>query len=384
MELELTSDQEFFAETTRKFLEDKSDVTALRGLRHDENGYDPGYWRQGCELGWTSLLVSEDDGGGSISGEGLEDLMLVAYEFGHHAAPGPLIPVNVVASTLSSSGSPEQKGDVLQGILSGDIVASWAYAEPRPNDRLGAVTLEATPESDGWSLTGTKVAVEAGGMSAYVLVTARTGEGLTQFLVPTDSPGVTVTPMHSVDLTRRFSSFTFDRTKVATSSVVGEVGGAAAQVEHQLLLANVLQCAEMVGAMDRAMDITIEWAFNRYSFGRPLASYQALKHRFADMKTRLEASHGLADGAARAVQDNAPDAVELVSAAKAFIGHFAPEILQECVQMHGGIGITFDHDMHLYLRRVTLDAVLYGTVTDHRLRLTDVLEERKNSHGDTA
>jgi alkylation response protein AidB-like acyl-CoA dehydrogenase len=145
-------------------------------------------------------------------------------------------------------------------------------------------------------------------------------------------------------------------------------------------LANVMQCAEMVGAMQTALEITIEWAFNRYSFGRPLASYQELKHRFADMKTWLEASHGIADAAARAVQAEGDRADELCSAAKAYIGQFGPELCQDCVQMHGGIGVTFDHDLHLYLRRVTLDAVLYGTVTDHRLRLADILE----SKGDAA
>src|SRR5580700_794290 len=187
MELELTSDQEFFAETTRKFLEDKADVTTLRGLRHDERGYDPGYWRQGCELGWTSLLVSEDDGGGSISGEGVEDLMLVAYEFGQHAAPGPLIGANVVAAALSASGSEEQKAEVLSGILAGEIVGTWAYAEPRPHDGLGEVALEATAHGDGWSLTGKKVAVESGATAEQLLVTARSGGGLTQFLVPSDA-----------------------------------------------------------------------------------------------------------------------------------------------------------------------------------------------------
>ena len=384
MELELTSDQEFFAETTRKFLEDKADVTTLRGLRDDERGYDPAYWRQGCELGWTSLLVTEDDGGGSISGEGIEDLMLVAYEFGRHAAPGPLIAGNVAAAGLSAHGSPGQKADVLQGVLAGEVVATWAYAEPRPHNRLGEIALEATSDGDGWSLSGTKTAVEAGTTADYLLVTGRTGGGLTQFLVPTGSSGVTVTPMHTVDLTRRFASVSFERVSVPSSAVVGEVGAAAAQAEHQLQLANAMQCAEMVGAMDKAMDITVEWAFNRYSFGRPLASYQALKHRFADMKAWLESSHALADGAARALQDDASNAGELVSAAKAFIGNYGPELVQECVQMHGGIGVTFDHDMHLYLRRVSLDALLFGTVTEHRLRLTDILDSRANAKGDAA
>jgi alkylation response protein AidB-like acyl-CoA dehydrogenase len=184
--------------------------------------------------------------------------------------------------------------------------------------------------------------------------------------------------MHSLDLTRRFSTVTFDGTTVPASALVGEAGGAAGDVARQLRLANVVLCAEMTGAMDKAMDITIEWAFDRYTFGRPLASYQALKHRFADMKTWLEASHAVADGAAAAVQDDTDVADEVVSAAKAYIGHHGPEVVHECVQMHGGIGVTFEHDLHLYVRRVVLDAALHGTVNDHRLRLADILEAREN------
>ena len=263
-------------------------------------------------------------------------------------------------------------------------MVSWAYAEPRPGDRLGVISMEAARHGDGWSLSGAKQPVEAAGSAQYLLVTARTADGLTQFLVPADAPGVTITPMHTVDLTRRFSSVRFDGVKVDATGVVGDPGAAGPDVERQLRLANVMQCAEMVGAMDRAMEITIDWAMTRYSFGRPLSSYQALKHRFADMKTWLESSHALADAAARAVQDDAGDADELVSGAKAFIGHYGPELCQECVQMHGGIGVTFEHDMHLYLRRVTLDALLYGTVTDHRLRLAEILDTRASTKGDAA
>jgi alkylation response protein AidB-like acyl-CoA dehydrogenase len=375
MEPELSGDQEFFAATTRKFLDDKADVVVVRGLRHDERGYDAAFWEQGCELGWTSLLVSEEDGGGSISGSGLADLVLVAHEFGRHAAPGPLIATNVVAATLSRSGSESQKQEVLAGLLAGKV-ATWAHAEPPPNDRLGTVATEAVAAADGWSLTGTKAAVEAGASAEHLLVTARTAGGPTQFLLATDAEGVTVTPAQSLDLTRRFATVRFDGAVVPQSAVVGAVGDAGPDVQRQLQIANVLQCAEMVGAMDKAMEITIEWAFDRYSFGRPLASYQALKHRFADMKAWLEASHGLVDGAVRAAAEGEPGADELVSAAKAFVGHYGPELCHECVQMHGGIGVTFEHDMHLFLRRVVLDAAVHGTVTDHRLRLVEILEER--------
>jgi alkylation response protein AidB-like acyl-CoA dehydrogenase len=364
----------FFAETTRKFLEDKMPVVGLRALRDDPVGFKLPYWRQGVELGWTSLLVSEDDGGGSISGAGVSDLALIAYEFGRHAAPGPLLANNVVACALSRNGSDEQKADVLQGIIAGEVLASWCYAEPTPTNRLGTVSLAASEERGGYRLDGVKSPVEAGAQSRQFLVTARTGAGVTQFLVPADAAGVTVTPMKSVDLTRRFAQVRFDGVELAASAVVGEPGKADGEAERQLHVACVVQLAEMAGAMDVALEMTIEWAFNRYTFGRPLASYQELKHRFADMMMWLEATHAMADAAARAVQDEASNAAEMVSAAKAYVGQYGPELMHDCVQIHGGIGVTFDHDLHLYLRRVVLGSQLFGTVHQHRERLTQILE----------
>ena len=143
-------------------------------------------------------------------------------------------------------------------------------------------------------------------------------------------------------------------------------------------MALVVACAESVGAMQTAFDMTVEWAFDRYSFGRPLASYQELKHRFADMKTWLEASHAISDAATRPSPSGSPDAAELLSAAKAFIGDYGSELLQDCVQIHGGIGVTFEHDLHLYLRRHTLDRALYGTPADHRQRLADIVESQED------
>ena len=135
--------------------------------------------------------------------------------------------------------------------------------------------------------------------------------------------------------------------------------------------------AESVGAMQAGFDLTVEWAFDRYSFGRPLASYQALKHRFADMKAWLEASHAISDEAALAVASGAPEAAELASAAKAFIGDYGSELLQECVQIHGGIGVTFEHVLHLPFRRHTVNRALHGTPADHRQRLCDVAEAQE-------
>ncbi len=378
MLLQLTSDQENFRETTARFLTGRVPIEQVRRLRDDPAGFDPEFWRQGAELGWTSLLVSEENGGGTISDSGLVDLTVLAHEFGVRAAPGPLVPTNVVAAALSGVGGPAHAA-VLASVLAGETTASWAYGEAAPHDRLGDVQLEVRVEGGEVVLNGVKRPVESAAQAARLLVTGRAPEGLTQVLVPTDAPGVSVEPMRTVDLTRRFGVVRFDDVRLPLDAVVGEVGGAADQVERQLQLAIVIMNAEAIGAMQAAFEMTVQWSFDRYSFGRPLASYQELKHRFADMLSWLEASHAINDRAAAAVEARSPDAEELVSVAKAFIGTYGAELAQDCVQIHGGIGLTYEHDLHLFLRRVTVDRALYGTPAEHRQRITTVAEHLKET-----
>jgi len=373
MLLKLTSDQELLRETTSRFLDEHASPDAIRRLRDDAAGFADGYWRRGAELGWTSLLVAEEHGGGSVSGHGLVDLTLVAYEIGRRAAPGPLVPCSVVAAALSASGG-EAHAAVLAHLIAGESIATWCHAEPRPNDRLGQVALEIRRDGGDVVVSGVKRPVEAAAQASHLLVTGRTASGLAQVLVPADAAGVAITPLQSVDLTRRFATVSFDRVRVPAAALVGELGGADRHVERQLQIALVLLVAESVGAMQSAFDMTVQWAQDRYSFGRPLASYQALKHRFADMKAWLEASHAIADAAAAAVDAGSPDAAELASVAKAYVGEHGAELLQDCVQLHGGIGVTFEHDVHLFLRRVTLGRALHGTPAEHRRRITDLLE----------
>ena len=372
------SDQELFRETTAKLLNEHVPVGELRRLRDDPVGFDDEYWRRGADLGWTSLLVSDAHGGGSISGQGLVDLSLVAYEFGRHAAPGPLAVSNVVAATLSDHGDPKYE-PVLHQLMSGESIATWCFGEPQPNDQLASVSLDVRVDGDDVVLNGVKRPVESGQRADYLLVTGRTGEGHTQVLVPAGTAGVSVTALHTVDLTRRFSIVSFDDVRLPASAVIGEVGGAIGQVKWQVDIAVAILCAESVGAMQAAFDMTVEWAFDRHSFGRPLASYQALKHRFADMKTWLEASHAISDAATIAAATRSPDAEELLSAAKAFIGDYGTELMQDCVQLHGGIGLTFEHDLHLYFRRQTVNRALYGTPAEHRQRLADATDRDKGA-----
>ena len=163
------------------------------------------------------------------------------------------------------------------------------------------------------------------------------------------------------------------------SSVVGEPGGGADDAARARRTALVISCAESVGALQAVFDLTVAWAFDRYAFGRPLASYQELKHRFADMKTWLEASHAIADRAAGAVARSSPDGDELLCAAKAYIGQYGSELVQDCIQIHGGIGVTYEHDLHLYARRAAANRSGFGTPAEHRARLADIVEFREAS-----
>jgi alkylation response protein AidB-like acyl-CoA dehydrogenase len=199
-------------------------------------------------------------------------------------------------------------------------------------------------------------------------VTAAAADGLRLYLVDPSASGCTVTVRNGLDLVRRFAAVSFDAV-AAGSSLATDTDGDADGVEWLAQVAAVLQCAEMAGAAARCFEFTVEYMSQRYSFGRPLASYQALKHRFADQKVHLECCHAIADAAVRAVGERAPDAQRLASAAKAFVAARAPEVIHECVQMHGGIGVTWEHDLHLFLRRTTVDAGLMGTTDEHRRRV---------------
>jgi alkylation response protein AidB-like acyl-CoA dehydrogenase len=229
------------------------------------------------------------------------------------------------------------------------------------------VQLAAGREAGSYVLSGTKTAVEGGGEAEWFLLTARDEEDLVHFLVPRDTPGLTVTPLEGLDMTRRFARLDLDGLRIDDGDRLDGAGRDA--LEWLSDLAVLVQLGEMVGAMQWALDTTLEWSFNRYSFGRPLASYQEIKHRFADMKMWLEASYAITDQAAQAMDDGRPERAEIVSTAKLYVGTQGVELMQDCVQLHGGIGVTFDLDLHLFLRRVTTDVALFGLPSEHAARI---------------
>ncbi len=363
----LSSDQSLLRDTTARFLADQVPLSQQRKNRHHPAGFEPHYWKSGAEMGWTSLLVAEEHGGGSVSGRGPVDIALIAYEFGRHAAPGPLVDCNVIASALSG-----QRGELPQGVLAdviaGSSVASYCLGAP-PWRSADQSTLRIRRQGADFLIDGTVSPVESAGVARHFLVSALADNGPTQVLIEAGSPGITISPLKGIDVSRRFAAVGFDHVRAPAGALLGSFGQAGAQISRQIQEAAVILCAEAVGAMDAAFEMTVDWAFNRYTFGRALASYQALKHRFADMKSWLEASHAISDAAADAVADRAALAVDTSSAAKSYVGERGPELAQECVQLFGGIGVTYDHDLHFFLRRVTLNRLLYGTPAEHRRRL---------------
>ncbi|HUZ43456.1 MAG TPA: acyl-CoA dehydrogenase family protein [Acidimicrobiales bacterium] len=376
MHLGLTPDQEFFQETTRKFLDARCSPAELRALAADPTGYRPDWWHQGAELGWTTPLVPEAGGGGSISGAGLADLSLAAFEFGRHAAPGPLIPTNVAAYTLGQS-APAESAPLaawLERLLSGTATAAWLRADA-PGMELGGAELSARTGLGGSVIISGRASVVEGGADAEVLlVTARSEQGRIHAVVDASTTGIRRRRLEGVDLTRRWARVELNDLTVPAEQILWADGPDLA--ERQLSVALCLQQAESVGALQAAFDMTLEWTANRYSFGRPLSSYQEIKHRMADMRMWLEASYAITVAAIDAFDAGQPDASELASAAKAYVGQFGPELVQDCVQIHGGIGVTFDHDLHLFLRRVTAGVPAYGSPAQHRRRLAGMVAQR--------
>ena len=373
MDFDLTADQKLFRATTREFLEKEMPLTRVRELASSGIGFESDWWKRGSELGWNAMTVDPAAGGDSISGEGLVDACIVAEEMGRLVSPGPLLGTNLVAAALSGAASAADHAEVIAALMAGEAVASWAVYEPRHGWAPLAPQVQARPDGSGYVVTGVKDRVDSGDQADYFLVTAAAPDGLVQLIVPAAAPGVTVTRQHSLDLVRRYARVELDGVAVPATDVVSPAGSAESAVNRQIQTAVALQCAETAGAIERVFEFTVQWAFDRYSFGRPLASYQALKHRFADMKLWLEACQATAGAAAHAAAQQADDADELASVAKSYVGQRATDLIQDCVQLHGGIGVTWEHDIHLYLRRATVNRAMFGTPSEHRRRLADIL-----------
>lgn len=374
-QLDLDPDQILFGQTCRQFLEKEFPVATVRELLDGTATLGRDLIRREAELGWFGLLSPEAVGGGGVVGNGVADSVTVAGELGRFLHPGAALMTNVIAQVLAVAGSPEQRRDIVPGLIDGSVSATWAIGSVEWLWNAGRPGITMTPdEHGGLILNGTAECVQDAGSADYLLVTGAVSDGsFAQVIVPRDTARVTVTLLHSLDLTREFGTVRFDNAAFPATARVGEPTPSATAFAHQVDLVTLLQTAETVGAIDRVYEFTLQYARDRVAFGRPIGSYQAIKHRLADLLVQLESAKATVAAATRALSEDSEDSSHLASVAAAYVGEVAPRFVQECVQLHGGIGLTWEHDIHLYLRRVAANTALLGSPPAHRRRIASIL-----------
>jgi alkylation response protein AidB-like acyl-CoA dehydrogenase len=335
MDTDATDDQRALLDVSTRFIEDTCPLRAVRDGAWKDDAFAESYRKQAAELGWYSMLVPESLGGGSVSGHGVLDAALIAYRRGGLLQPGSFAGTNVVADAVARAGSDELRRSVLPALLGGEASASWAVASQGARDRLD-VGVEARQLADGGlELTGVKTAVQDVDASSWLLVTCATPDGAAQAVISAGAAGVTVTELDSLDITRRFAEVRFDAARVDAAAVVGTPGAVDELTEHQLAVACALLTAETVGAMEHDFSMTVQYAKDRIAFGRPIGSFQAVKHQLADASLALEMSQAVALAAARAVGGDGYGP-EAASMAKAYVGDAGLEIVHTSFQVFGG------------------------------------------------
>jgi alkylation response protein AidB-like acyl-CoA dehydrogenase len=363
----VTHEQRAVLDATSQFIAKQCPIDRLRERAYESPSFRSAYWKQAAELGWFSMLVPESLGGGSASANGVLDTALIAGKLGGALQPGPFVGTNVVAYALSVAGTDTQKNDLLPALISGSASAVWAV-----NCRGGGAPeagVWATPTSEGYELRGFKSLVQDASWATSILVTASSPDGPKQFVLPIDAPGVTSRARKSLDLTRTFAEIEFNRTPVHAKDILADALTTAELVDRQLALACVLTAAQAVGTTTQDLELTVQYAKERIAFGRPIGSFQAIKHLLVDASLSLELGKATVLAAAEALGRDDDVALQTASMAKAFVGDTSIDIVQNCTQVFGGIGLTWEHDQHLYVRRVTTDASLYGDAVWHRERL---------------
>ena len=373
MALVLTEDQELLAQTARDFVRANSPISRLRALldAQDSVGFSRDMWQEMAQLGWAGILIPEEYGG---AGMGLADLAVVLEAVGRNLAPEPFLSTVLLGGQLlAHTGSPEQKQTWLPGIATGEKILALAYQEARSRYDLNRVSTQAAAEGDAWRLSGEKIQVLDGQSADALIVSARTAgedsdqDGVTLFLLAPDTPGVAIVPQTRVD-NRAAALVTLDGVKIGAESVIGTVGHGFETLSYIVDLATVGLCAEMLGGMSQIFDDTLAYLKTREQFGVVIGSFQALKHRAAKVFMEIELCRSAVMAAANAADAGESDLALLVSLAKARCSDAFILATNEGVQMHGGIGMTDEHDAGLYMKRARAAEMTFGDAAWHRER----------------
>ncbi len=373
MDFAFSEEQEFLRETARRFLEDKSPSANVRQVMATETGYDEALWAETASMGWQAMAIPEEYGGAGFS---FLELAVLLEEMGRAVFPAPFLSTVVMAAnTILLAGSEAQKQAWLPGIAAGDTIVSVALTEPSGRWDASGVTLAAERDGDGWVLSGTKSYVLDGMAADVMVVVARTGgegpDGITLFAVPASTEGVVRVPQDAMDQTRPMAEVTFAEVRVDADAVIGAEGEGWPVMEKVLQIAAVAQAAEQVGGAQRVLEMAVEYAKARMQFGRPIGSFQAIKHKCADMLVGVESAKSAAYYAAWAASEDNDELPLVAALAKAYCSEAYFSAAAENIQIHGGIGFTWEHDAHLYFKRAKSSELMFGDPSYHRALLAD-------------
>jgi len=362
MNFAFSEEQEELRSALRRFLQEKSPETEVRRLMETTEGYDPAVWSQMADqLGLQSLTIPEAYGG---SGFSYVELTVVLEEMGSALLCAPYFSTVVLAANaLLTSGDEQAKADLLPGIASGETIATLALTEESGRWDLDAVALEAASGDGGYVLNGTKMYVLDGHVADLILVVGRTAAGLSLFSVARGAPGLTATPLQTMDQTRKQARLELSGTP---ARLVGVEGGAAPGLSKTLDLAAVALAAEQVGGAQRCLDSAVDYAKTRIQFGRPIGSSQAIKHKCADMLLEVESAKSAAYYAGWAAAEDSEELPVVASLAKSYCSEAYFHAAAENIQIHGGIGFTWEHPAHLYFKRAKSSELLFGDPAYHR------------------
>ncbi|MGH9117045.1 MAG: acyl-CoA dehydrogenase family protein [Acidimicrobiales bacterium] len=362
MNFAFSEEQEELRRFVRQFLEAKAPESEVRRLMATDEGYDPDAWTQMAEqMGLPGLIVPEEFGG---SGFSYIELIVVLEEMGRALLCAPYFAsVVLAANTLLHSGDEGAKKEFLPGIASGETIATLALTEESGRWGEDGVTVVAAPDGDGWRLNGTKSYVLDGHVADLVLVAARTDEGVGVFAVDATAAGLTRTSLATMDQTRKQARLEFSGTP---GRLVGVDGQGWPILERVLDLAAVGLAAEQVGGAERVLDMAVAYAKERVQFGRPIGSFQAIKHKCADMLLEVESAKSAAYYAAWCASEINDELPAMASMAKAYCSEAYFHCAAENIQIHGGIGFTWEHPAHLYFKRAKSSELLFGDPTYHR------------------
>jgi alkylation response protein AidB-like acyl-CoA dehydrogenase len=367
MDLDLDKEQKILKRSAQDFLKKECPPSLIREMADDERGYPQKLWDQMVELGWTGVMIPEKYGG--IGGSYL-DLCILLEAMGEVCCPGPFFSTVVLGGlTLLSAGSEAQKDMYLPKIADGEIVLALAVTEPGIWYDFSKITMSAGKDDDDYILDGTKLFVENGHIADYIFCAARTNsnksdeDGITLFIVDTQSPGIKCAVQKTMGYDRH-CEITFDKVRVPKANIIAEPGRASNILERLQEHAAVAKCAELVGCIQTAFDMTVKYAKDRKQFGRPIGSFQAVQHHCANMVVDVDGSRFITYQAAWKISEGLP-AVKEASMAKAWTSDASRRVTSMAHQIHGAISFTEEYDVHLFYRRAKSGEVAFGDSEYH-------------------